>query len=71
MANERKLLAFPDDAYVVVETWGNCNVCGRHQDLRFGSCYSCADFVDGKPILGGYELWDSRNPTNRWQVKAN
>ena len=62
---------FPSDVYVAVETWGDCKVCGRHQDLRMGACYDCADHVSGKPIPGGHELWDSRNPSNRWQIKAH
>ena len=62
---------FPADAYVAFAQWGNCKVCGRHQDLRMGACFKCSDQVAGKKIPGGHELWDSKNPDNRWQVKAD
>jgi hypothetical protein len=62
---------FPSNAYVAIDTWGDCKVCGKHQDLRYGSCFDCSDHVAGKAIPGGHELWDSRNPSNRWQVKTN
>jgi len=60
-----------EGTYVSIEQWGNCKVCGQYKDLRYGSCFHCSDFVDGKEIPGGHELWDSRNPTVRWQVKVN
>lgn len=62
---------FPPDAYVAMAQWGDCKVCGRHQDLRMGACFKCSDRVAGKPIPGGYELWDQDNPENRWKVVAN
>ena len=62
---------FPNNAYVAVDTWGDCKVCGEHQDLRMGVCHRCSSQVAGKPIPGGHELWDSKNPSNRWQVKSH
>lgn len=64
------LSMFPDDTYVSMAEMGNCRVCGEHDDLRMGACYTCADFVDGKEVPGGHELWDKRNPENRWTVRV-
>lgn len=62
---------FPPDSYIAMSCWGDCKRCGRHQDLRFGACFTCADRIAGKTIEGGHELWDQDNPSNRWQVKAD
>lgn len=50
---------------------GHCKVCGSYKDLRMGACFKCSDQVAGKPIPGGHELWDSKNPENRWKVQAS
>lgn len=34
-----------ENTYLSVETFGNCKVCGRYLDLRFGTCFKCADRV--------------------------
>jgi hypothetical protein len=62
---------FPSDAYVSFAQIDNCKVCGSHKDLRMGACFDCADFVQGREISGGHELWDSRNPSNKWKVRAD
>ena len=46
--------------YVPVDE--SCNLCGRKDELRAGSCYFCKEFVETDMI----EAWDRRNPTNRW-----
>ena len=58
----------PEETYICISQWGNCKVCGAHKDLRYGCCFKCSDFVEGIEIPGGHEMWDSRNPTNRWKV---
>lgn len=61
----------PADTYVSFAEIAPCRVCGQSKDLRMGSCFSCSDFVDGQPLLGGgHELWDRRNPSNHWIVRA-
>ena len=62
---------WPKGTYVSMAEMGYCKVCGEHQDLRMGVCFTCADQVAGKPIPGGHELWDSKNPSNRWRVQAS
>jgi hypothetical protein len=55
------------DTYVSISQWGNCKVCGVHQDLRMGACFKCAGFVTGERISPTtHKLWDSRNPSNSW-----
>ena len=55
------------DTYVSIAQWGNCKVCGEHQDLRYGSCFMCSDFVEGEQISPTtHRMWDTRNPTNEW-----
>jgi len=48
------------------EDWGNCLVCGKHQDRRYGVCFDCSDYVktDSK------YAWDVRNPQKRWRVSS-
>lgn len=58
-----------ENIYVAMAQIGPCRICGRETDLRMGACFSCADQVDGKPIQDGHEVWDSKNPSNRWKVK--
>jgi hypothetical protein len=41
-----------------------CNGCYRAEDLRYGACFSCADFVK----TDGLTAWDVRNPMNHWMV---
>lgn len=65
------LCALPADTYVSFAQWSNCKVCGQHEDLRMGVCFHCADFVDGRSIPSGHELWDSRNPDNRRFVREH
>ena len=62
---------FPANSYVALVQDGHCKICGMFGDLRYGSCFSCSEFVDGKLIPGGHELWDTRNPRNRWRVVAD
>ena len=53
--------------YIVMNNWGNCKVCGKHDDLRCGTCFTCAEFVDGERISRTtHRLWDRRNPQNTW-----
>jgi hypothetical protein len=60
----------PESIYVIVAQFGNCRVCGKHDDLRFGSCFECSDYVNGEQIsLTTHRLWDSRNPSNEWFVE--
>lgn len=28
--------------YVITEQMGNCKICGKYEDLRFGVCFDCA-----------------------------
>lgn len=59
------------ETYYAFEQMGNCRVCGRHEDLRCGSCFSCSPKVSGKRVDGDrHELWETANPQNRWWVKA-
>ena len=62
---------WPEGTYVSMAETGHCKVCGSYEDLRMGACYTCADQVAGKEIQGGHELWDSKNPSNRWKVQAS
>jgi hypothetical protein len=53
--------------YVSIAQIGLCKVCGNEDDLRFGACFDCSDFVAGERISQTtHRLWDSRNPTNEW-----
>jgi hypothetical protein len=62
----------PPDVYVIRERLGNCKVCGKHDDLRFGACFDCADFVKCQPINPDvYKVWDERNPSNAWLASAD
>ena len=54
--------------YVARAQIGVCRVCGKRKDLRCGVCFTCSDFVAGRKIPGGHELWDKRNPQNHWKV---
>lgn len=50
-----------------MEQIGRCKVCGKEEDLRFGACFDCADYVKVKRISPTtYRLWDERNPSNEW-----
>lgn len=60
-----------EESYISIVQSENCKVCGAYKDLRYGCCFKCSEFVEGIEIPGGHELWDSRNPEIRWQVKAN
>ena len=60
------LSGLPADTYVAMAQYGNCKVCGALEDLRMGCCFHCCSYVDGRPIPGGHELWDKRNPGNKW-----
>ena len=64
------LSGFPVDSYIIEEQYGNCRLCGKYQDLRYGSCFLCSEHVVGEPIPGGHRLWDSRNPLNIWEVRT-
>jgi len=55
------------DVYVSIAQIGNCKVCSKEDDLRFGVCFDCCDYVHGEQISPTtHKLWDSRNPTNVW-----
>ena len=69
MADHDDLSGLPPNAYVSFAQMGQCRRCGRHADLRLGACRDCADHCDGRPIQGGYEIWDKGNPSNRWTVR--
>ncbi len=58
----------PDDTYVSITQVADCKVCKRREDLRCGTCFACSQFVTGKLIPGGHELWEIDNPRNRWKV---
>ena len=56
---------------VFVARMGPCKRCGFREDLWFGSCFQCSQYVCGKNHGDGiHELWDRKNPTNRWLVVA-
>ena len=57
----------PEDTFVIYEQKGNCKVCGSYDDLRYGSCFECGEYV----ISDEEEAWDIRNPLNRWSVRQN
>lgn len=61
----------PSDTYVSFAQMGNCKRCGKHEDLRLGACWDCADRCGGRRIPGGHELWDLDNPDVRWFVREN
>jgi len=53
--------------YVSIAQIGRCKVCGRNDDLRFGACFGCSDYVDGERVSETtHRLWDTRNPGNEW-----
>ena len=55
------------DIYVSIAQMGNCKVCGKYDDLRYGVCGVCCDRVSGRLIgPGKHELWETTNPDNRW-----
>jgi hypothetical protein len=54
----------PEDVLVSSGTWGNCKVCGKYQDLRYGVCFTCSDWVKSDDV----EAWDVRKPNVRWSV---
>lgn len=59
------------NVYIVREQIGHCKICGKEDDLRFGVCFECADYVDGEQISPGkHRLWDCRNPANSWEVSV-
>ena len=60
------LSKLPLDTFIIAEQWGNCHVCGKYDDLRDGSCFSCADYV----VSDGEMAWDVRNPRNKWSVRT-
>lgn len=41
-----------------------CQVCEKKKDLRYGVCFSCADFVKSD----GLTAYDVRKPSRRWMV---
>jgi hypothetical protein len=65
------------EVYLSFAQIGNCQVCGQEEDLRFGTCFDCADFVDGEELkhrVTGqvvHRLWDRRNPDNDWYVEEH
>lgn len=63
----RQELKGPEESYIIIEQWGHCKSCGKYDDLRYGSCFSCSDFVksDGK------QAWDVRQPHKKWNVKVS
>lgn len=65
--DEIDLSKLPADTYVCVEQLGNCKVCGIYDDLRYGSCFKCADYV----MSDGEQAWDVRKPEIKWNVKPN
>ena len=64
------LTYFPKDTYVSMVEMGNCKVCGHYEDLRYGACFDCSEKVSGQKTEGGHELWETKNPQNRWKVIA-
>lgn len=58
---------FPPDTMIITEQMGNCNVCGKYEDLRYGSCLNCADYV----MSDGKQAWDIRNPSKKWNVQLH
>lgn len=45
--------------FVKITEWGNCQICGEHEDLRFGICGNCAKIWKSQ---GGKWEWDKDNP---------
>ena len=62
------LSSLPEDTYVSYAQEGDCLMCGARKDLRMGCCFPCSEYVEGRPIEGGHELWDRRNPAHKWRV---
>ena len=60
------------EVYEAAEHLGNCMVCRRFDDLRYGVCFDCSDKVDGCALEdgGGHELWERARPENRWKVRS-
>ena len=68
------LTRLPKGTYVITDfaSWGNCRRCGKHDDLRMGSCFECSDHIDGETVPGqGYWLWDKDKTENRWFVEES
>lgn len=61
------LTNLPADSLICMEQMGNCRVCGKYDDLRYGVCFHCGDLVKSD----GEEAWDVRNPSNRWSVRPH
>ena len=61
------LTGLPPESYIIVDQWGDCHVCGKYDDLRYGSCFDCSDFV----MTDEKEAWDVRNPSSRWSVRSH
>lgn len=53
-SNHIDLSNLPGDVHVSFSQMESCKVCGKHEDLRMGACFHCADHVDGRPIKGGH-----------------
>lgn len=52
------------NTYICIDTWGHCKACGKYDDLRYGSCFDCADFI----VTDEKKAWDIRNPKKKWDV---
>ena len=60
------MMLFPD-SYIIRANAEYCRVCGNEEDLRFGCCFDCSDYVAGKQITSRlHRLWDKRDPSNFW-----
>jgi hypothetical protein len=60
------------DAYVSLAQMGNCKACGGYQDLRLGTCFTCAPKITGVKISEvTHKLWHIDNPTEVWYYSEN
>lgn len=55
------------NTFISTEQWGTCHVCGKYDDLRYGSCFNCADWV----VTDEKVAWDIRSPDKKWGVLSH
>ena len=49
--------------HLVAEDFGNCEVCGNWEDLRFGVCFKCA----GRVTIDKKGICEDKKTGKRWK----